>query len=50
MNFKLGDEISVRIEDANKITSALTLSLSELEKPRTTHKKAKPYRRRRPGR
>jgi len=50
MNFKLGDEISVRIEDANKITSALTLSLSELEKPRTTYKKAKSYRRRRPGR
>ena len=50
MNFKLGDEISVRIEDANKITSALTFSLSELEKPRTTYKKAKSYRRRRPGR
>ena len=50
MNFKLGDEISVRIEDANKITSALTFSLSELEKPRTTYQKAKSYRRRRPGR
>ena len=50
MNFKLGDEISVRIEDANTITSALTFSLSELEKPRTTYKKAKSYRRRRPGR